>query len=155
MGFVVGVYRPEQAEIVGHARQVGHQIRDHHARIAARANRNGRRQRQVLIHADRDLIAVDGRADLLAMFLGDQRFGIKQVELRRTSLNEEENHSLGTWSEVRWASRERARGRPSEAAHHALERQAAEAARGGSQQCPGDRQGPQKKEAVMANLDEK
>ena len=90
---------------------------------AAGADRGDRRQRQVLVHADRDLVAVDRRTDLLAVLPGDQRLGIEQVELRRTSLDEQEDHPPGARGEVRRAGRERAAGRPGEAAHHPLEGQ--------------------------------
>ena len=136
MGLVVGVHGPQQAELVGHTRQVGHQVRDHHAGIAAGADRGDRRQRQVLIHADRDLVAIDRRTDLLAVLPRDQRLGIEQVELRRTSLDEQEDHALGARGEMRCAGRERAAGRSGEAAHHPLKGQGAEAARGGTQQLP-------------------
>ena len=132
MGLVVGVHGPEQAEVVGHTRQVRHQVRDHHAGVAAGANRGDRSQRQVLVHADRDLVAVDRRADLLAVLPRDQRLGIEQVELRRTSLHEQEDHAPGAGRSAA-DGRERATGRSGEPAHHPLKGQGAEATRGGPQ----------------------
>ena len=95
----VAVGRFHEADVVGDALQVGQQVADPGAVLAAAsAGPHGGDDRVMALaarHAGESLRAFDGGRDFLAVVFGERRFVIEQVDVREAAGLEEAEDALG------------------------------------------------------------
>ena len=101
----LGMQRFDEAELVHHPRCPRHQVADPGAALAVlREFENGARHRQrglVARHAGEALAHAHAFREVLAIALVEQRFVVKQVQLRRSASHEKINDAPGFGWKVR------------------------------------------------------
>ncbi len=130
--WIVGAHATEEAEIVGDRGEVGHEIGDHHAALAARFDGGHCFEGEKLFGADLGDFFAERRIDGLTVHSVDVIFGIEEIHLRGAAAHEEENDAFGFWLERRGFDGERigCGGGVGEV----VEREGSETARGGAEQ---------------------
>lgn len=128
---IVGAHATEEADIVGDRREMGHEIGDHHAALAARFDGGHGFEGEKLFGPDLGDFFAQRRLDGLTVHSVDVLLWIEEIHLRGAAAHEEENDAFGFWLERSGFDGERVG--CGGCAGEVVQREGSETARGGAE----------------------